>query len=193
MNILEYLKSISRESIARRYFLMNSFDGSLTIFGIILALQLAGSGNPKVILISCLGAAIALAVSGVWSAYAAEKAERLREMKTLERHILRDLDDTRIERQLNSIVLKVTLVNGLSPFIAVLVIISPYIASQLGLLSADSAFTLSLIFVATILFSLGVIAGSISEDDKLGNGVKMLSAGVVVAVITILLEAVRVI
>ncbi|MFH1834713.1 MAG: hypothetical protein ABH851_00835 [Methanobacteriota archaeon] len=193
MNVLETLKSISKESIARRYFLMNTFDGSLTILGIILALHLAGASEAKIYIISCVGAAIAMGVSGVWGAYAAEKAERVREMKSLEKHVLRDLEGTRVERRLNRIVVLVALVDGASPLLAALIIISPYMISQLGLIGELQAFTGAIAIEIIILFGLGFTAGSISEEDRISNGLKMLGAGILVGVITILLEAVRVI
>lgn len=193
MKLLKYLKTIPKESIARRYFLMNTFDGSLTVLGIILALHFAGTENSKIVIISCLGAAIALMVSGIWSGYAAEKAERTRELKKLERHVMADLDDTNIGRRLDRIVVQTALVNGLSPLLAATTIISPYLASHFGLISLETAFTASMVTVTLILFSLGFIIGSISDEDKLSNGFKMLLAGVVVAVLTIVLEASKVI
>lgn len=193
MRFLKYVTSIPRESIVRRYFLMNTFDGSLTILGIILALHFSGVQDPKVVIISCLGAAVAMCVSGLWGAYAVEKAERLRELKTLERHVLSDLDDTHIGRRLDRIVIQVALVDGLSPLTAAFVIITPYIASHLGLLSAAAAFKLALTIEAVILFSLGFLVGSISREDRMKNGVKMLAAGAVVAAVTLALEAAKVI
>ncbi|MFH1787754.1 MAG: hypothetical protein ABH834_00030 [Candidatus Altiarchaeota archaeon] len=192
MKLLKFLKSIPKSGIARRYFLMNTFDGSLTILGIILALHFAGAENPDVVIISCLGAAIAMGVSGVWGAYATEKAERARELKTLERHVLADLDDTKIGRKFHRYVIQASLVDGLSPLLAALIIISPYGAVEVGWVSVPTAFTLALVIETVILFSLGFIAAKISrESNEIKNGVIMLLAGVVVALITLLLELFR--
>jgi len=84
MNLLKVLKELKNEEIARRYFVMNSFDGALTILGIIIAVYLSGQNNPGVIITSSLGASIAMAVSGIWGAYSIEKAERQRVLKELE-------------------------------------------------------------------------------------------------------------
>ena len=189
MKLVNFIKSTSKSGIARRYFLMNTFDGSLTILGIILALHFAGSQDPKVVIISCMGAAIALMVSGVWSGYAAEKAERTRELKKLERHVLADLDDTNISRRIDRIVLQTALVNGFSPFIAAFIIISPYFAANTGLLSISTAFALALSIEAIILFSLGFMSSKISkEKNEIKTGFIMLLAGVLVALITLALQ-----
>lgn len=187
------LRLLVKEKIARRYFLMNSFDGALTILGIITAIHLSGIHEPKIVVASSLGAASALAVSGVWSAYATERAERLRELKDLEFHLMRKLHKTRIAASMREKVFMVALINGLSPITAALVIVSPYFVANVGLVSYAAAFHTSLIIVAVVLSTLGALIGLIAREKIFSNALKMLAAGICVAILTILLEKTKVI
>lgn len=192
MELLRYLKILKDEEIARRYFVMNSFDGTLTILGIVIAMYIAGKHDASLIIISSLGAAIALAVSGVWSAYAAERAERLRSLHELERHLLKDLNETEIEKKMDIMTILIALVNGLSPLLVSLIIISPFLISQFGLISVEAAFYLSFISIVLILFLLGAFIGKIARENYLKSGFKMLLAGIVVGIIIYILELVKV-
>ncbi|MCK4491402.1 MAG: hypothetical protein KAU03_02180, partial [Candidatus Altiarchaeales archaeon] len=94
---LQYLINILREEgIARRFFVMNSFDGVLTVLGVITAMYLSGESDSRIILLSCFAPAVALMISGIWSAYAIEKAERALELRRLEGQMLVDLGETAI-------------------------------------------------------------------------------------------------
>ena len=80
MNLLSqarFLLEISRtHGIMRRYFVVNGFDGALTMLGLITGFLVSAPVELAVVIGSCLGAAIALGVSGVSSAYISEAAER---------------------------------------------------------------------------------------------------------------------
>ena len=186
-----YLRVLKDEEIARRYFVMNSFDGALTILGIVLAMYITGKSEASLIIISSLGAAVALAVSGVWSAYAAERAERLKSLRELEKHLLRNLDETKIKRRVAILILLVALVNGLSPLLVSLIAISPFIFSHLEVIPIEAAFYYFLTLVAVILFLLGAFVARIGKDDIVKGGLKMILAGVVVGVIIYTLELMK--
>ena len=67
MNLLEqarFLLRITRtHDIMRRYFVVNGFDGALTMLGLIIGFLVSGANGLSVIINVCLGAAIALGVS----------------------------------------------------------------------------------------------------------------------------------
>jgi len=188
MNLLKVLKELKNEEIARRYFVMNSFDGALTILGIIIAVYLSGQNNPGVIITSSLGASIAMAVSGIWGAYSIEKAERQRVLKELEKHLMTDLEETEIEKKVNTTTILVALVDGLSPLLVTLIAISPFIASHLGIIGSEGAFYCSLGVIVIVLFFLGTIIGRVAKEDRLKSGINMLFAGISVAVLVCLLD-----
>ena len=47
-----YLHITKASGIARRYFVMNGFDGAMTIFGIALGSWIAGVQKPEVVLLA---------------------------------------------------------------------------------------------------------------------------------------------
>jgi len=193
MEIVKYLRILREEEIARRYFVMNSFDGVLVALGVVIAMYLTGIDEPRVVIVSCLGAAIAIAVSGVWSAYAAERAERMKALRELERHMLKDLGETRIGKRVQIMSFLIALVNGLSPLFVSLVLIFPFVISQFGLLPLELAFYSSITLILTVLFLLGVFVGKIGEENLMKSGMKMVLAGIVVGVIIFILGGLRVV
>ena len=191
MDILRYLKIVRDEEIARRYFVMNSFDGALTILGIIIAVYISGEKKASIIIISSLGATVAMAISGIWGAYAIERAERKKSMRELERHLLTDLDETEIERKLNVTTILVALVDGFSPMLVSLIIISPYFLAQAGAMPIESAFYSSLALITAILFILGVFVGHVAKEEWLKSGAKMVFAGLFVGLLVYGLDILR--
>ena len=194
---MKRLKSIFRitkeHEIIRRYMVINSFDGALTIFGILMASFIAGIRNPALVILPCVGAAVALCVSGIWSAYAAEAAEVKKKMKALEKHMLRPLHATKKSRENKYINLVVGLVNGFSPFIISFVIIIPFFLASYGLVNVMNAYYASMGIIAAVLFSLGMFLGRIAKENLYKNGFKMLLAGIVIAVIFYLLAVLNII
>ena len=81
-------------TIARRYFVTNGFDGALTMLGLTMGFYSSDSVATAVIISACLGASIALSVSGLASAYVSESAEREKELKELEQAGVGDLENT---------------------------------------------------------------------------------------------------
>jgi hypothetical protein len=66
---LGFLLRISHSrGIMRRYFVVNGFDGALTMLGVILGFVTTDRVPLSVVIGACMGAAIALGVSGVSSA-----------------------------------------------------------------------------------------------------------------------------
>ena len=80
MTLLGELRDLTRiaqaHHIARRYVVTNGFDGALTMLGLTMGLYLSGERSVGVALSGCLGAAVALTMSGLSSAYVSETAER---------------------------------------------------------------------------------------------------------------------
>ena len=93
-DLRHWLEITRAHGIMRRYFVVNGFDGALTMLGLIIGFMVGGSAELSVIITACLGAAIALGVSGVSSAYVSESAERRRALDQLEQTMLTDLRDT---------------------------------------------------------------------------------------------------
>jgi len=182
----EYDKLANISEIARRYFAMNAFDGVLTIIGVLMGNYVAGVDDARIVLSTGLATCVAMGVSGLWGAYLTESAERKRDLDELSRFTLTDLTNTRIGRASRAAIVIVAIVDGLSPFMAALVVLLPFfIAGNNEDLSW--AYYTSLGLALLTLFSLGLFLGRISQGRMIVYGFKTVLAGVVSIVISFFL------
>ncbi len=192
-NLRAYDQLVGIGEIARRYFAMNAFDGVLTMIGIFMGNLAAGVDQPGIVLTTGLSTAIAMGVSGLWGAYLTETAERQRELDEMGRHTLTDLHDSRIGRASRTAVVIVAVVDGLSPLLAALTVLLPFIIIQLWpalIGSITYAYYLSLSLSLVTLFGLGVFLGRISRQNWWLFGLKTIMAGIFSILISYLLGGV---
>ena len=184
----EYDDIASISEIARRYFAMNAFDGVLTIIGVLMGSYTARVRDPTVVIVTGFSTSIAMGISGLWGAYLTESAERRRDLDDLERRTLTDLSDTKIGRASRVAVVVVALVDGLAPFLAALVVLLPFFFS--GLL-ADVVFSYyaSLGMALVVLFAVGAFLGTVSKENLIISGMKMIGAGLVSILLSYFLGA----
>mgnify|MGYP000051843579 CR=1 FL=1 len=129
--------------IARRYFVTNGFDGALTMLGLTMGFYAGGGVATPVVISACLGAAIALGVSGMTSAYMSEAAEREKELHELEQALVGNLEASAHARAARLIPLIIAAVNGFAPLFLALLIMLPLWLSEAGVplpLSVDGFF-----------------------------------------------------
>lgn len=182
---LRLLLHITRSHlIARRYFVVNGFDGALAMLGLIMGFAVSERIHLPVVINVCLGAAIALGVSGVSSAYISEVAEKQRELRELERAMLANLGDSAYGRGARLLPVVIALVNGSAPLVISLLIIAPLWAAQAGWALPLEPLTAALAVALTVLFLLGVYLGHISGAFWLWAGLRtLLVAGVTAALV----------
>jgi predicted membrane protein (TIGR00267 family) len=179
---------VEGENILRRYFVMNGFDGALTAFGIILGSWIAQNfSDPKTLLFAGIGASFAMGVSGFTIAYLTERAERTREIKELEEHMIADLNDTHVTRASFWTSLVVSFVDGLSPFLFSLGAMIPFFFVYVGL-EMLIAYIISTAIVGVEVIVLGLFLGAVSKENKIMYAIKILPAALIVAGLTYLLE-----
>lgn len=188
MGLSDFLVILKESEIIRRYITINSFDGTLTMFGIVFASFVAGIQNPSFIILPGIGATIAMGVSGMWGAYAAESAEIKKSLNELEKHLLQELDGTGHYRRGKRTSILVAVVDGLSPMIAALLIIMPFFLASFSVLEITLAYYISFLIVALLLFLLGMFLGRIAKESVLENGLRMLLAGVAISIIFYMLS-----
>jgi predicted membrane protein (TIGR00267 family) len=174
----DYNRIANISEIARRYFLMNTFDGIMTILGIIIGSMIAGSSDPTLVIKVSLGTAIAMAVSGIWGAYTAEHTERIREIKELEKATMHKLKNTKIFRAFQTAEFIVAFVDGLSPVIATLAVLTPFLLSAIPIMTKYIA---SIIISFFILAVLGWFSAKMSKERIVPSVFKMLLAGIISA------------
>lgn len=182
----EYDKLANISEIARRYFAMNAFDGVLTIIGVMMGNFIAGVNDARIVLSTGLATSIAMGISGLWGAYLTESAERKRDLDELSRVTLTDLTNTRIGKASRAAIVIVAIVDGLSPFLAALVVLLPFF---IAVNSADLTlvYYISLGLALLTLFSLGLFLGRISQGRMIVYGFKTVLAGIVSIVISFFL------
>lgn len=183
----EYIRISKAGQIARRAFANNSFDGVLTMIGVVMGSFVVGVDNPTVVLVTGLSTALAIGISGGWGAYLTESAERRHEIGELERFTLTDLQDTKIGRASRSAVVLVAAVDGLSPFLSALLVVVPFFMAPL-LPSVAYAYYASIAMALLALFGLGIYLGRISKENLIMSGFKTTIAGVVCMTLSYLLE-----
>ncbi|MBI3052087.1 hypothetical protein HYY74_06580 [Candidatus Woesearchaeota archaeon] len=171
----DYNKLAHIEKIARRYFVMNSFDGVLAILGILVGSLIAGA--PAALVVSTgIAAGIAMGVSGIWGAYLTERAERQKEIRDLERATLTKLKATQIERAAKAAVVIIALVDGIAPLAAALIVLMPFLILR-PFLALQQIYYLSIGIAFAALFMLGVFLGNLSRENIIKMGLIMILAG----------------
>jgi predicted membrane protein (TIGR00267 family) len=184
-----YLRVTRAQRILRRYFAMNAFDGAMTSLGVVIGSYISNISDPRAIIGVIIVSGIAMAVSGFSGTYMTESAERSRSLNELEDAMLVDLDDTIYGRASRFVSLFAAVVDGSAPFVASIPTVVPFYLSLVGLLPIDIAFYASIGAALAVLFLLGVFLGKVSEGNLLYSGIKMVVAGLAVALLALLLNS----
>ena len=175
---------IRTQDIMRRYFVTNGFDGALTMLGLMTGFYAHEVVAVPAAIGACLGAAVALFMSGLSSAYLTEKAERRKELQELEQSLLTSLENSHFGQASRVLPVLMALVNGLSPLVVSLLIIVPLWVAAGGVTLPVSPFLAAIIVALTIIFVLGAFLGTVSNSFWLWSGLRtLIVAAVTVAII----------
>jgi predicted membrane protein (TIGR00267 family) len=192
MELLDKLRRVvhfSRShSIFRRYFVVNGFDGALTMLGVITGFQLGADADIDLVISACLGAAVALGVSGVTSAYLSEAAERRRSLTELEGAMVTDLSDSVHASAARVAPLLIALVNGAAPLLMSLIIITPLWVARTGAVLPLEPLPAAITTAFVCIFGLGAFLGRVGGTSWLVSGVKTLLIAFATVLIILLIE-----
>ena len=182
LNQARFLLDITRtRDIVRRYFVVNGFDGALTMLGLIIGFLVSTPANLSVIINVCLGAAIALGMSGLSSAYISESAERKRALGKLERAMISDLQESAHGDATRWVPLLIALVNGMAPLIISLLILLPLWLALAGVALPVPPLYAAIFVALLLIFLLGVFLGRIAGISWLSSGIQTLLVALVTA------------
>jgi predicted membrane protein (TIGR00267 family) len=173
-------------AISRRYFISNGFDGTLSSIGIIVGAVLSGVPDGLTVIKIGLGAAIGLGTSAVWSVWEIERAETRAEIRRIERAMLTDLDDTRVQREQSGARVMHATMSGLGPLIGILIPLSPFVIEG-PILTMQEAGLISVGLGIGVLGVFGAYMGSISGQRWYVAAGRMGLAGLVVALLNFFL------
>lgn len=184
---LRRILRISRaHDIARRYLVVNGFDGALAMLGLNVGFLTSEGVSIPTAISACTGTAIALCVSGLSSGYVSEAAERKKELHELEQAMVSDLDTSVYGTAARYVPWLISLVNGLAPLLAAMVVITPlwFYDSHVGwpFPPIESAIVAAFIMV----FILGILLGRIGGTFWLWAGIRTLLIALVTSVVIML-------
>jgi predicted membrane protein (TIGR00267 family) len=173
----EYNEIAGIAEIARRSFGNNTFDGILTMIGVLMGSFSSGITNPRVVIITGLSTSIAIMISGAWGAYLTESAERTNYLNELGRSTLTNLNGSRIGRASRFAAIAVSVVDGLSPFLGAIVVLLPFFFSR-WFPDIRTTYLAALGTSLVALFALGIWFGKVAKENLIIYGIKTLLAGV---------------
>lgn len=186
----EHIRFSGISEISRRYFVMNTFDGALTMLGIVMGSYAYGRMEVQVILGAGFGASLAMAISGLSGAYMAERAERSRDLQELEKAMLRDMENSIHARAMKAATVWVALVDGGAPLMAGMIALTPFLLAALDFMTPTCAVYSSIAAIMAMLFLLGIFLGRISGEKLIISGVKTLAVGLATAAIILFIGGV---
>lgn len=167
---------------------MNAFDGTMTSLGIIIGSYVSHISDPEIIISVKIVGGIAMAISGFTGTYMTESAERAGMLNELEDSMLTDLGDSIHGGASRFMSFIAALIDGSAPFLASLPSLFPFISGVFGFIPVYLAYFVSITADLTILFLLGVFLGRISKRNAIYSGLKMVVAGIIVAVLALLIN-----
>jgi len=180
----DYLRMTGGDRISRRYFVINSFDGLVTILGVIVGALASGAADPRLILGIGGGSAIAMVISGFSGTLMAEIAEIEVDIERIKRAMLvESLDNTIYERMFKVTAIWASLVNAASPGLAALAALTPQILAIYGLIDPLAAVTYSIATIFGLLFVLGAYLARVTRRNPLVEGAILLLVGIVTTLV----------
>ena len=177
------------QDIARRYLITNGFDGALTMLGLMIGFYSSSESSIQVAISASMGAAIALFMSGISSAYLSETAERKKELQELEQALLSDLGESDYGQASRYVPYFVALVNGLSPLLISMTIILPLWLAHHGMVFPVSPFIVASSIAFINIFFLGLFLSKVSNTFWLWAGLKALTIAILTTGIILLLKS----
>jgi len=171
--------------ITRRYFVMNAFDGALTMLGVVIGAYVAGILEPITIITAGIAGSIAMGASGMSGAYMTERAERTKKLKELEKAMLTDMKNSLHDKAHRFASIFAAVIDGVSPAFAAMIVISPFFIVRLGFIEVEVAFYGCIILTLSLLSILGVYLAKISDESMIRYGIQMLLVGIITAALCI--------
>ncbi len=158
-------------------FVTNAFDSILATIGADVG-GYSSSSNPLMLAMSMVGIGVAMGIfSAMMGVYLSERAERLREIKELERKVQASLKGSVYWKIAKLAPVYIALWSGLGVLLFPTIIAIPYFISYLGFFTIKSAFTMSLITSLILLAWLGFYLSLISGDSPVKSVLRTVLAG----------------
>ena len=161
------------------YFINTVFDSAFTILGIIVGSAFSENFDQQIFLGTLLAGTFSLGISSGVSVYEAETLQAEKKIKTLERSLLRDLDDTLIvenEKRQTAVIAAIIL---LTPILTSLYALTPQLLSLANVLHVETTIWISVGLTISLLFLTGYVFSEKDRTEKIWRGLRMMVLGVV--------------
>ena len=176
-------------NIARRMFVTNAMDGLLAAIGV----NVGGFNvnvDPRVLALSIIGGALSMGLlSAVVGVYLSERAERLNEVRKLEKKVGRSLRSSLYWKAAMLVPVYIALWSGVGVLVFPALTATPYLAASMGLLGMGEAFILSLALALILMAGLGFYLGVVSGENRLVYTLRGLGLGAGGAVVVYLFKS----
>ena len=169
--------------VARRFAVTNSFDGLLTVLGVVAGSYIYGVRDPKPVLSAGVGAIVGITLSAAVGTYITEMAERAQEIREMEAAVLRSLEESVVAKAHKVSALVISLASSLVPAFFTSLAILPFALIERMGVDISRAFVLSIGTIMGSLFLLGAYLGHISGRSRLFYGLVEVAVGVAIVVI----------
>jgi len=177
------------DEIARRYLIMNAFDGALSILSVIVSAYFVGATDPRIIVAIGLANCFAMGISGFTGTFMTERAERMRRLRELESVMLTDLSESDFNKISLVAPIYVAFIDGMAPVIAALISLAPLLTAIFLPIDAILAIQVAVALNLATLFTLGAFLGRVSKANVAISGLKMVVIGLVTALICVIFKA----
>ena len=183
----EYSNLTDLSAFSRRYFVIGTFDGALTILAFVIGAYVGSESAHETEFARNIGTfifatgfamGIGLGISSFFGAYESERIERKIVLEELERQMLTKMKGTIHEKATNFAILWSSFIHGISPMLASWIPIIPFL-----FLDVHSAMLSSIIISFLILFITGMYLGRVAKRNMLVSGLRFLAIGIITAVI----------
>lgn len=164
-----------------RYFILGTIDGVLAILGIIVGIS-STALDPDIIIRAALGGGIALCLTNGIGSYLAESAVEYGKLSSVERALLQDLKDTRLEKMTKKKIFLDSIAHGGSSLVGSIIPILPFL-----FLEGFDAVIWSIALSLSSLVVLGLYSGKISRQSYIKSVVRMVALGALIVIVCSLL------
>ncbi len=187
-HLIEDLKITGRRDIVRRDFAIEVYDGVLPILAIVAAGLLTISAQDSFLvfeatLLASLATSVAHFVAGFGGSYLVDSAEGPRVVEEVESGRRGEysrrtrFSHFRVVGAERHSTFLLALVDGATPSVSILVMISPMILALFGVIDYVASFYASIVVGLMILAALGAYLGRVSRENVMWFAVKTIAAG----------------
>ncbi|MBP2172072.1 TIGR00267 family protein [Methanococcus voltae] len=171
------------EEFDKRYVVRGLIDGSLSTLGVVIG---ASTGSASIIIAAGIGGGIANGISNILGALTAERAMIEEERSYKEKNLLMEEGYLKKTSEYKVKVEKSAycgIYDGISTIIGSVIPVIPFF-----IVKPAEAILLAIGLTLIILFVLGIYIGRLSRENLIIAGLKMVAGGVIVAIISKLVE-----